>query len=174
MCNADRRSGVDRRSVQRPGPDRRVNGLKNIWECVYHAIRGIYDWTDLPAKGGETRLWQRNWRSWFGHATVATDVVAFGRWLGMHLYLISHALGFWTEVIFAAGVGLFYFWREYGVGGDYWKRKKGYDSKSDSVLDFWVVLPPIVILMQVARVYAFVAAFVMSVAIYALSRKQDE
>lgn len=145
----------------------------SISKCVYGLIHNIYKWTDLPSQNGETRLLHRNWRSWFGHATVSVAAVAMGRWAGLHLSFLYLPLGTWVPLAFVAGVVLFYFWREYGVGGDYWKRRKGYDSKSDSVIDFWVVLPPVFILMQVPLVYAVLTALTMITGIYLMSRFID-
>jgi len=171
---ADRRLGEDRRSEPRETPDRR-RGIRNLWECIYDAVQDIYKWTDIPAQNGETGLVKRNWRTWFGHATVATLAVAIGRWLGLHVSFFWPAVGSWVPIVFAVGVGLFYFWREYGIGtGDYWQARKakrqGYDAPSDSVIDFWIVLPPIFILMQTPIIWAVLVAIIMTLGIYLMSK----
>ena len=145
----------------------------SIFACVYSVVHNIYKWTDIPAQNGETGLWKRNWRTWLGHSTVAAGVVALGRWLGLHVSFFWPVVGLWIPIVAAAAVGLFYFWREFGINGDYWNRKKGYDSQSDSVLDFWIVLPPIFILMQVPMVYAVLTATLMIVGLYLLSLHLD-
>lgn len=139
-------------------------------ECAYGIVHCIYEWTDIPASEGETNVFKRNWRSWFGHATVAAVVVAFGRWIGLHASFFFAPLGIWLPLVFAVGIGLFYFWREFGLNGDAWKRRKGYDSHSDSVIDFWVTLPPIFILLQIDIVYAVGVALVMATGIYLMAR----
>lgn len=166
----ERRSGIDRRTTPRCTPDRRD---LDVWQCIVKLIGSIYKWTDVPAQSGEAGLFKRNWRTWFGHMTVSAVVVAFGRWLGLHVGFFFPAIGPWIPVVACAAVGGFYFWREFGVHGDYWKRRKGYDSKSDSVLDFWVVLIPIVILMQISAAYAVLIAILMAMGIYLMSRNMD-
>ena len=166
-----RRNGKDRRSEYRGEDRRRV--IRGPFECVYDLIHDIYKWTDIPAQKGETGLWKRNWRTWFGHMTVSAVVVAFGRWMGLHASFFYCPLALWIPAVFAFGVVAYYFNREYGLNGDYWNRKEGYDSRSDSVLDFWVVLPPVFILLQVPMVYAVLVALAMATGIYLMSRYID-
>ena len=171
MSQSERRSCEDRRAESR-GPDRRE--MRNPFECAYDVVHDIYKWTDVPAQQGETGVFKRNWRSWFGHATVATVVVALGRWMGLHASFFFPPLGIWIPPVFAFAVVAYYFNREYGRNGDYWKRRKGYDSESDSVIDFWVVLPPVFILMQISLVYAVLVGLVMSTSIYLMALYIDE
>lgn len=144
--------------------------ISSALECVYNVIHDIAKWTDVPAQKGETGLWKRNWRTWLGHMTVSAVVVTLGRWVGLHLGFFYEPLSIWISAIFALAVGIYYFNREYGLSGDYWKRKKGHESKSDSVLDFWVVLPPIFILSQIHLAYAVLVALTMSTSLYLMSR----
>ena len=146
---------------------------------MYGVIHNICKWTDVPAQNGETNLFKRNWRSWLGHATVATVITAFGRWLGFHAVFVFGlaALGTWIPIIAAVGVGFFYFWREFGVGGNYWSyrkaRKLGHDGESDSVIDFWITLPAISFTLYVPLVYAVLIGFIMMVGIYLLSQHME-
>lgn len=105
--------------------------------------------------------------------TVSAVVVAFGRWLGIHAGFFLPILGTIIPIATCVAVGGFYFNREYGFHGDYWKRKKGYDSKTDSVLDFWVVLVPIVFMMQMPAVWAVLIAIIMALGIYLMSRNMN-
>jgi hypothetical protein len=132
-------------------------------------------WTDIPASNGENNVFKRNWRSWLGHATVATVVTAFGRWLGLHMTFVTGVAAFsvWFPIVFAVGIGLFYFWREFGIGGNYWSyvkaKKVGHDGESDSVIDFWITLPAITATMKLPMMYAVLLGFIMMVGIYLLS-----
>lgn len=171
LASYDRRNGDERRSERRGNDRRRV--VRSPFECVYDIVHDIYKWTDIPAQNGETGLWKRNWRTWFGHMTVSAVVVAFGRWIGLHAGFFYLPLNTWLPAIAAFAVTAFYFNREYGLNGDYWNRKKEYDSKSDSVLDFWVVLPPVFILLQITMVNAVLVALAMATGIYLMSRYID-
>lgn len=173
MSQSERRNDCSDRRAEYRGPDRR-RAIRSPFECVYDVIHDIYKWTDIPAQNGETGVFKRNWRSWLGHATVSANVVALGRWAGLHASFFYAPLGIWVPAVFAFVVAAYYFNREYGFDGDYWKRRKGYDSKSDSVIDFWVVLPPIFILMQINIVWAVLVALVMSTGIYLMSRYIDD
>lgn len=167
---ANRRSGSDRRVERRVNGHDRRRGTHGILNCVYGIVHNIYRWTDIPAQNGETNLFKRNWRTWYGHATVVATVTAFGRWLGLHASFFYAPLYTWIPATFATGVGGFYFWREFGVGGDYWKRKKGHDSQSDSVLDFWFTLPAIYAVFMLPLVYAVLVSLMMATGIYLLSQ----
>lgn len=151
----------------------------NFLACVCGVVRNIYKWTDVPAQKGETNLFKRNWRSWLGHATVATTATATGRWLGLHLSFVfgSSALETWIPIVAATGIGLFYFWREFGIGGNYWSYKKakrvGHDGESDSVLDFWITLPAIAFTLYLPIVYAVLMSLILIVGIYLLSQHMD-
>ena len=173
QASLNRRLGTDRRMERRATPDRRRNG-HTILGCVYGIIHNIYRWTDLPAKNGETNLFKRNWRSWFGHATVASIVTAFGRWLGLHTSFFLPQVGKYVPFVFAFGIGGFYFWREFGVGGNYWSyvkaKRAGHDGESDSVIDFWITLPAIYAMFMLPLVYAVLVALMMATGIYLLSQ----
>jgi hypothetical protein len=96
-------------------------------------------------------------------------VTVFGRWLGLHASFFYPPLYSRVPAVFATVVGGYYFWREFGKGGDYWKRKKGHDSQSDSVLDFWFTLPAIYAAFMLPIVYAVLVSFFMMAGIYILA-----
>lgn len=148
-----------------------------MFTCAYGTIHNIMQWTEWPATSGEKNLFKRNWRSWFGHFTVAFIVTAFGRWAGLHTSFFWHEVGHFIPYVFAFGVGLFYFWREFGIGGNYWSylkaKRVGHDGESDSVIDFWITLPAIYTVFALPLPYSVLIGFLLMAGIYILAHTTD-
>lgn len=147
--------------------------LDKIVKFVKETSISIVNWTFGPANRGDSDTILRNWRTWFGHFTVGVSASALGKLLGVFIGLFHTFIGTIIGLSGMVGVGIFYGWREFGIGGDYYARHKGYDSETDSVLDFWVVLVAIVIIANLHVLAGLIFAAVCAGLIYILSKTTE-